>query len=190
MSCLSARPKATTSTRWNLQVQPHGPTPELNLGSSCSPAGPEGIGAQLQARFYYFHTAKQPSGISLCSLLDSSQLKEREMNSGILAPKALGSLIIGCRRRIKCCSGCSKSVIHCPWLPEATLAGLEKTQPILYTEYPRTHLQAHEYHNIQSILCVYISVFQTENRTRVGDLAFPVIKSNFFPLKGEKTPNL
>lgn len=110
------------------------------------------------------------------------------MNSSILAPKALGSLIIGYRKHIKYCRGCSTSVIHCPWLPKATLAALEKAQLILYTEYPRTHLQAHEYHNILSILCIYISVCQTANRTWVGGLAFPVINSNFFPLKGKKSP--
>jgi len=92
---MPARPKAATiSPSSSQEVQPHVAAQGAGPGQSLLPVGPKGSGAQQQARLHCSHTTRQPSGISLCGLLDCSQLKEQQLNSSILTPKPLGSLII------------------------------------------------------------------------------------------------
>jgi len=68
---------------------------------------------QDQAIFHYLHSPEQPSGARLCCLLDSSQLKEQQINSRAPTPSSSGSLIISCTESTKYRSGSSKWLIHC-----------------------------------------------------------------------------
>lgn len=56
---------------------------------------------------------KQPSGTRLCCLLDSSQLKEQQMNSRAPTPSSSGLLIISYTESTKYHSSSSKWLIHC-----------------------------------------------------------------------------